>query len=264
MPARPAKRAAVPVHRFLARRSPASSFFGLHLRKLRKIVRGLLPNFQPIEEGIRRFQPDAEPATDLYFFRALLSLHLAVTRNHFRAAFAQPRDVQNTLHGRVLAVHAELAHQFIQPHDADLGIFQRLEVQQILEFFFVLFLGLFLLVERHFLSRVFQHVRNVLRSSFTSLPMLGQEPPAQLVDLRRRPLLHLDLPGGLQDQRLFRFQMIVHRAAPPFCFAGFFFGLGGGGGGSAGRPASSRRYFTTFLLCSASVPLKKCPPCVLA
>src|SRR5260370_15919276 len=98
--------------------------------------------------------------------------------------------------------------------------------------------------------------------------MLGQEPSAQLVDLRRRPLLHLDLPGGLEDQRLLRFQMIVHRAALRCSFPGFFFRLGrgrcGGGGGSAGRPAISRRYFTTFLLCSASVALKKCPPWVLA
>jgi len=41
-------------------------------------------------------------------------------------------------------------------------------------------------------------------------------------------------------------------------------GAGGGGGGSAGKPAINRRYFTTFLLCSARVAPKKCPPCVLA
>src|SRR5207245_4488700 len=126
---------------------------------------------------------------------------------------------------------------------------------------------LFLLIERHLLPRILQHVSNVIRVCLAGISMLGQEPPAQLVDLRGRPLLHLDFPGGIKDQRLFRFQMIAYRAAPRCCFPGFFFWLGGGvggGGGSAGRPASSRRYFTTFLLCCASDALKKCPPWVLA
>ena len=195
-----------------------------------------------------------------------MSVHLVVARDHLRAALTEPRYVQNALHRRVFVLPAKLAHQFIQSHDADLSIFQRLEVQQILEFFLVLVLGFFLLVNHYFLSRVFQHVSNVFHSRFARLAVLRQEPPPQLIDLRRRPLLYLDLPGGLQDQCLLRFQIFSHRAVPRCCLPCFFFGLGGGGcgGGSAGRPASSRRYFTTFLLCSARVALKKCPPWVLA
>src|SRR5437764_1234986 len=84
----------------------------------------------------------------------------------------------------------------------------------------------------------------------------------------------VNLACGLQDERFFVFESLVHRALPFCClslvsagFACFFFavcGFGGGGGGSAGSPASSRRYFNTFRLCSASVELKKCPLCVFA
>src|SRR5260370_11855882 len=95
--------------------------------------------------------------------------------------------------------------------------------------------------------------------------MLCNEPPAQLVDLCRCPLFHLDLAGGIEDQQFFRFCFFRHRAAPRCGLACFFFkpgsgGGGGGGGGSAGSPTRSRWYFTTFLFCSPSGGPKKCPP----
>src|SRR6266481_6442334 len=266
-PERPEKTAAIPAHRFLAPRLPVRSFFGLQLRKLFAKIRCLLPNVQPIKKSVRRFEPNAEPSGDLRLFGAFLRFNFVVARNHFRAALAEPGYVQNTLYGRVLALRAKLAHQLIQPHDADLGSLQRLEVQQVLELLFVLFLGFFLLVDEDFLSRVLQHVRDVFCPHLAGFAMFREEPPPQLVDLRRRPLLDLDLPGCLQDQGFLRFQIIRHRALPRCCLVCFFLGLGGaggGGGGSAGKPASNRRYFTTFLLCSARVAPKKCPPCVLA
>jgi len=112
-----------------------------------------------------------------------------------------------------------------------------------------------------------EHNDKVNRLVLYAPQWIRNEPPAQLVDLSRRPFFDLDLAGGIEDQRLFRFRFFVHRAAPRCGFLYFFLELGGGGGGgggSAGSPARSRRYFTTFLLCSASVALKKWPPCVLA
>src|SRR5260370_565049 len=265
-PAHPGKRAAIPAHRFLAPQFPVCSFLGLQLRKLGAKIRRLLPDVQPVEEGLRGFQPNAEPPGDLFFFGALMSFHLVVARDHLRAALAEPRDVQNTLHGRVFALRAKLAHQLVQPHDADLRIFQRLEVQQILEFFFVLFLRFFLLVDGYLLSRIFQHVRNVFHSRFAGLAMLRHQAPAQLVDLCRRPLLYLDFPCGLQDQCLLRFQIFGHPGWPRCCLPCLCFGLrrGGAAGGSPPLPARTLRSFTTLLVCFASASLKKCPPCVLA
>jgi len=42
-----------------------------------------------------------------------MSFHLVVARDHLRTALAEPRHVQNALHGRVFALRAELAHQLI-------------------------------------------------------------------------------------------------------------------------------------------------------
>src|SRR5258707_15585528 len=86
--------------------------------------------------------------------------------------------------------------------------------------------------------------------------------------------MRVDLAGGFQDQRFLVLEVLGDCALPRWSFCGWAAGLvcrffalgggGGGGGGSAGSPASSLRYFTTFLLCSASVELKKWPPWVFA
>jgi len=88
--------------------------------------------------------PDAEPVGNLQFFLALVRLHFVAPRDHFRAALAEPRHFQNTVYRSIFSVRAELSHQLVQSHDADLCIFQRLEVQQIFKFLFVLFLRFFL------------------------------------------------------------------------------------------------------------------------
>src|SRR5438445_8213043 len=126
-PAHPGKTAATPAHRFQVQSLRMYSFFGLRLRKLGAKIRRLLPNVQPVEEGVRRFQPDTEPSGDLYLFSAFLGFHFAVARDHLRAAFAEARHVQNTLDGRVVPVRTELAHQFIQPQYADLSVFPPLK-----------------------------------------------------------------------------------------------------------------------------------------
>src|SRR5207249_5475105 len=104
--AHPGKTAATPAHRFQAPPLRTHSFFGLRLRKLGAKIRRLLPDVQPVEEGVRRVQPDTEPSGDLYLFSAFLGFHLAVARDHLRASFAEARHVANTLDGRVFAVRA--------------------------------------------------------------------------------------------------------------------------------------------------------------
>src|SRR4029077_13178881 len=181
----------------------------------------------------------------------------------------------------MLAVRLELSHQLIQPHDAHFRVFQRLEVQQVIEFFFVLLFRFLLKREQHFPACSFQNVPNVFGAGLSRFAMLRVQPPAQLIDLRERPFRSADLPCCLKDQIFLRFLRIRHQAVPLrglacaffllcacvcvcFCVCFSFCGGGGGGGGSAGSPASRRRYFVTFRLCSASVALKKCPPCVFA
>jgi len=77
-----------------------------------------------------------------------------------------------------------------------------LKCRQIVEFFLVLFFGFFLLVMVTFVPHL------SAPSAMYSIPVLPAchaplRPPAQLIDLRRRPLLYLDLPGGLQDRAFF-------------------------------------------------------------
>src|SRR5271165_4343109 len=146
-------------------------------------------------------------------------------------------------------------------------------MQQVFKLFFVLLFRFFLQGEQHFPARRFQDVPDVLRTGFSRLAVLRMKPPAQLIDLGERPFRRADFSGGIEDQVFFRFFRISHQAVPLRGLACAFFLLwagvcfcvcGGGGGGSAGSPASRRRYFVTFRLCSSSVALKKCPPCVLA
>src|SRR5208283_2310011 len=133
----------------LARSSPKTTSFLLDVSEFFAELRRSLAHFEPIEESIRRLQPDAEPLADFSLFFAFGSFHFAVVRNHLRAAFTQSRNFQYTLHGRSLSVGLEAAQQFIQPRQADFGILQSLEVQDIFEFFLEALLGFFPLGELH-------------------------------------------------------------------------------------------------------------------
>src|SRR5271165_1712955 len=98
----PGNREADPARRFPKRTSfllDVSEFFGEFRRSL--------ADFQPIEEGIRRFQPDAEPFSDLFLFLAFARFHFAVMRDHLRATFAQSRNLSHAFHGRGLSMGFE-------------------------------------------------------------------------------------------------------------------------------------------------------------
>src|SRR4029077_13853255 len=127
----------------LARSFPKTTSFLLDVSEFLAELRRGFAHFQPIEESIRRFQPDAKPLSDLLLFFAFGGFHFAVVRNHLRAPFAQARDLQHALHGGVLAVGLEAAQQFIQSRQADFGILERLEVQDVFKFFLEALLGLF-------------------------------------------------------------------------------------------------------------------------
>jgi hypothetical protein len=105
----------------------------------------LLADVEPIEEGVRSFKPDAEPVGNFDFLGALAGLDLGIARNHLGASFPEAGHIQDTLDGGALAMGLKLMHQLVETHDAELRILEGLEVQQILELLFVLFLGFFLL-----------------------------------------------------------------------------------------------------------------------
>src|SRR5208282_2427174 len=44
---------------------------------------------EPVKEGVRGLQPDAEPLRDLLFFLAFVRFHLTIVRDHFRTPFAE-------------------------------------------------------------------------------------------------------------------------------------------------------------------------------
>src|SRR5262249_32924760 len=92
-------------------------------------LRRVLAQVQPVEESVRCFQPDAEPLRDLPLLAALFFFHLAVVRNHLRAAFPEPRNLHHTFHGGFLAVRAESTQQLVQARQAHFGVLQGAEVQ---------------------------------------------------------------------------------------------------------------------------------------
>ena len=117
--------------------------------------------------------------------------------------------------------------------------FERLEVQEIFEFFLVLLLGLFLLGELHFPARVFQHVSDVVRAGLSRSPCSARS-------LRRNWSIsagvHFWTPISRAVSRIIVFLRFQFIASSCFAFAGSAlrrarsWACGGGGGGSAGRP----------------------------
>ena len=65
-----------------------------------------------------------------------------VARDHLRAAASHARHFEDALHGGALFFLLEFPVQLIQAHDAHFRVLQRGEVQQVLEFFLVLPLGI--------------------------------------------------------------------------------------------------------------------------
>src|ERR1700681_2772179 len=92
---------------------PSRSYFRFRLRKFCLEVRRLLADIEPIEKSVRRLQPDAEPAGDLEFFGTLAGLDFRVSCDHFRAAFAETRDVQDALDPRAFTMGVKFVHQLI-------------------------------------------------------------------------------------------------------------------------------------------------------
>src|SRR5262249_4902036 len=194
------------------RRSRRRSFLILVVRESGREILGLLSNIEPIEECIRRLEPDAKPLGDLRFFRALLLFHFGVACDHLGAPLAQPRHIQHTLRGCAFFMRLEPPEQLIESHDTDFRVIQRLEVEQVFKFFLELLLSFGLNLEVHFVAVVFENVGDIVSASFGCFAMLGDEPAAQLVDFRGRPVLRGYLPRRLQNQFLLGLLRIVHRA----------------------------------------------------
>ena len=118
-------------------------FLGFDFAEFFAEVRRGFADLQPVEEGVRGFQPDAEPFRDFFFFLAFSSLHLAVVGDHFRAALAEASNFEHAFDGGFFAVDLESAEQFIEARDADLRVLKRLEMQDVLELFLETLFGFF-------------------------------------------------------------------------------------------------------------------------
>ena len=114
-------------------------------------------------------------------------------------------------------MRAKLAHQLIQPHDADFRVAQGFEMQQVFKFLFVLLFGLFLHREQNFVPGVFQNIGDVLRVGFARFTVFRQQPQTQLLDFGRRPFWGVDLARGFQDHRFFVLEPLGHRTLPRCC-----------------------------------------------
>src|SRR4029077_2637660 len=126
-----------------------------------------------------------------------------------------------------------------QSRQADFGILERLEVQDVFKFFLEALLGLFPFCELHFPTRLFQNVSDIVVPGFTVFTMFSQKFSAQLVDFRGGPSLDPHGARGAQDHLSLGFQFIRHLLplwfGPAACasWASFV-------GGSAGWPFSRR------------------------
>jgi hypothetical protein len=109
---------------------------GFDLQKIHSRLRGigggefslevgrLFADFEPIEKGVGRLEPDREPLRDFFFFGALLHFHLVISGNHFGAAAAQLRDFADAFGGGALAFDQKFSVQLVQPDEAHLGFFE--------------------------------------------------------------------------------------------------------------------------------------------
>ena len=98
-----------------------------------------------------------------------------VARNHFRAPLSEPGDFQDALDGSLFAMFAKLAHQLVQPHDADFRVPQRFEVQQIFKFLFVLFFGFFLHREENFMPGILQYIGDVFGAGLARFAVIRNQ-----------------------------------------------------------------------------------------
>ena len=102
----------------------------------------LLANFEPIEKGVGRFEPDREPVRDFFFLGALGRVHFVIARDHFRAAAPQARHFANAFGGGLLVFGEKFSQQLIQAHQAHFGFVERGKMEKIAELLFVLTFGI--------------------------------------------------------------------------------------------------------------------------
>src|SRR5215813_1050668 len=72
---------------------PARSFFLFSVGKSCSKFRRLLTHVQPVKKSVGRFEPNAEPVGDLFFFLPLAGFDLVISGDHLCAPFAKPCDV---------------------------------------------------------------------------------------------------------------------------------------------------------------------------
>src|SRR5215813_2219911 len=122
---------------------PAHSFFVFSVRKFAAKFRRLLADVQPVKKGVRRFEPNAEPVGDLFLFLPLVGFDLVISRDHLGAPFAKPRDVKDASRCRIFSVRLKAPPEFVEPHQADFRVSQRLEMEQVFKLFFELIFDFF-------------------------------------------------------------------------------------------------------------------------
>src|SRR5258707_13215457 len=80
------------------------SYLGFRPGKFSLKIRRLLANIEPMEEGVRGFEPDAEPVGDFDFLAALVGLDLRIASNHVSAALLEAGLVYDAPEAGALAM----------------------------------------------------------------------------------------------------------------------------------------------------------------
>ena len=146
----------------------------------------MLADFEPIEKGVGRIEPDREPLRDLFLLGALRRVHFVVASDHFRAPAPQSGHFANAFGGCAFAFSEKFSQQLIQPHEAHFGFIQCREMEKIAELLFVLAFGIRFCGHHHAHARFLEHADDVFRRSFSVRAEIGDQLPANLLDFSGR------------------------------------------------------------------------------
>jgi len=119
-------------------------------------------------------------------------------------AAAQPGDFEHTFSRGLFSFALEFSKQLVQAHHAHFRVLERGKMEQVLEFFLVLPLGIGFGGPHDAHARGFQDARDVIGRCFSCRSEPRHQLPPNLFDLGRREPRHGQLAGDFQDHFFFR------------------------------------------------------------
>jgi len=139
-----------------------------------------------------------------FFSSRLPRLHLAVVRDHLRAALPEPGNFQHRSTAAFSPCARNRPHQFIRRVRLTSRVGQRLEMQKSANSLSKRSSAFFRSVSS-LPAHGFQDVGNIVIPRFSGFAMIGEQFSPQLVNLRGSPFLNADRAGGFQGSVFFSF-----------------------------------------------------------